>query len=242
MSTVYLVRHGQAGTRDFYDSLSELGREQARLLGEYFLSQRLEFQRVISGGLQRQRQTADAVAQAYANAGAAFPSIEINTGWDEFDLTRVYREIAPQLCREDAEFASQYKAMNEQIRADAGSATAAVHRQWQPCDSKVVQAWISGRFSQQGETWHQFHERIAARVHEIRGLPDESHVAIFTSATPTGIWSGLAMDIFDERSIRLAGVVQNSSFSVFRLRQDALRLFTFNATPHLPDARLRTHR
>jgi len=39
LSTVYLVRHGQAGTREAYDSLSELGQRQARLLGEHFISQ-----------------------------------------------------------------------------------------------------------------------------------------------------------------------------------------------------------
>ena len=34
MSLIYLIRHAQAGSRDNYDVLSELGHEQARLLGE----------------------------------------------------------------------------------------------------------------------------------------------------------------------------------------------------------------
>jgi len=242
LSTVYLIRHGQAGTRDYYDSLSDLGRTQGRLLGEYFLLQKLAFDLVITGSLNRQRQTAEAVAQAYNTANAPFPNVTPDASWDEFDLTRVYREIAPQLCAEDAEFAREYQAMKEKIRASAGSAAAAVHRQWQPCDSKVVQAWMSGRYAQTGETWQQFHDRIALCLAKIKEIPDCWHIAIFTSATPIGIWGGLALDIFDQRSIRLAGVVQNSSYSVFRLREANLRLFTFNATPHLADASLRTHR
>ena len=33
LSRVYLVRHGQAGTRKAYDSLSDLGRRQAQTAG-----------------------------------------------------------------------------------------------------------------------------------------------------------------------------------------------------------------
>jgi broad specificity phosphatase PhoE len=242
LSTVYLVRHGQAGTRDSYDLLSKLGWLQGRLLGEYFVSQKLMFQAIMAGSLNRQRQTAEAVAQAYAAANVSLPPITTDSAWDEFDLTRVYREIAPQLCAEDAEFAHEYSAMKEQIRSSAGSTAARIHREWHPCDSKVVQAWMSGRYRQEGETWSQFHDRIAACLTKIRRLPDDWHVAIFTSATPIGIWGGLALDIFDQRSIRLAGVVHNSSYTVFRVRDDNMRLFTFNATPHLADPKLRTHR
>ncbi len=43
MSRIYLVRHGQAGTRKAYDAFSDLGRRQARLLGEYFVSEKIHF-------------------------------------------------------------------------------------------------------------------------------------------------------------------------------------------------------
>ena len=58
LSRVYLVRHGQAGTRKAYDSLSELGRRQARLLGEYFVSEKIQFAAAYSGALVRQQETA----------------------------------------------------------------------------------------------------------------------------------------------------------------------------------------
>jgi broad specificity phosphatase PhoE len=242
LSTVYLIRHGQAGTRDSYDSLSELGQTQARLLGEYCASQKLAFNTIIAGSLHRQQQTAQRFVEAYAGAHIAVPPIVTDPNWDEFDLTRVYREIAPQLCAEDQDFASDYAAMKQQIRASASSSSARIHREWHPCDSQVVQAWMSGRYHEEGETWQQFHDRIAGCVARIRQFPNDHLIAIFTSATPIGIWCGLAMDIFDQRSVRLAGVVQNSSYTVFRLRPETLRLFTFNATPHLLDPAFRTHR
>ena len=58
MSVLYLVRHGQAGTRENYDSLSDLGRDQARLLGEHFAQQKIRFDTVYSGSLSRQQATA----------------------------------------------------------------------------------------------------------------------------------------------------------------------------------------
>jgi broad specificity phosphatase PhoE len=101
---VYLVRHAQAGTRDAYDALSELGKRQARLLGEHFVPQGIQFASAYVGGLSRQQQTSAEIGAACADAGVCFPEVCIDSGWDEFDLGRVYREIGPRLSAEDSEF------------------------------------------------------------------------------------------------------------------------------------------
>ena len=101
MSIVYLIRHGQGGPRNRYDELSELGREQARRLGEYLVAEQLPFATVISGALKRQMQTAELVAEAFARNGAGFPARKTDARWNEFDLSRVYREIGPALAREE---------------------------------------------------------------------------------------------------------------------------------------------
>jgi broad specificity phosphatase PhoE len=87
VSRVYLVRHGQAGTRKAYDSLSELGRRQARLLGEYFVREGIRFSAAYSGALVRQQETAAEVKAVYREADACFPEIVREPGWNEFDLT-----------------------------------------------------------------------------------------------------------------------------------------------------------
>ena len=104
LSNIYLVRHGQAGTREAYDSLSSLGQQQAQLLGEYFLAQRIEFTVVYSGSMQRQLQTASAVKNVYDRAGVSFPVLTVDDQWNEFDLTDIYRELGPKLCEIDEEF------------------------------------------------------------------------------------------------------------------------------------------
>jgi broad specificity phosphatase PhoE len=153
LSNIYLVRHGQAGTRDSYDSLSELGRRQSRLLGEHFVSQGIEFAAAYAGALTRQRQTAEEVVAAYAAAGLPFPRVAVEPGWNEFDFQHVYDELAPRLCEDDAEFRGEYEEVREQVRASAGAHDAEIHRRWRPSDTKVVEAWAAGRYPYAGESW-----------------------------------------------------------------------------------------
>jgi broad specificity phosphatase PhoE len=241
LSTVYLVRHGQAGTRDAYDSLSELGERQARLLGEHFISLGIRFASAYAGALTRQQQTAEQIRGSYADAEVGFPTVRVDSGWDEFDLGRVYREIAPLLAAEDREFLREHDEMREQVRVSQGAHGARIHRKWMPCDTKVMEAWIAGRYPYGGETWDQFRERVAAcqlKMHDAR----QENILVVTSATPLAIWTGLSLEISDERIMRLAGAVYNASYTILRLRKEQLRLFTFNAVPHLAAQGLCTHR
>ena len=241
MSRVYLVRHGQAGTRDAYDSLSDRGRRQARLLGEYLALQKVRFTSACTGSMLRQQATAEEVGRSYAQAGGQFPAIRADKAWNEFDLGGVYREIAPLLAAEDATFRREYAVLRRQIR-HANTEDAAVHRQWMPCDTKLVDAWIAGRFPFAGESWDQFVRRIAGCRRRLRTVGDNENVIIFTSAVPVAIWAGLTLDICDQRVMRLAAVLYNTSYSILRLRAQQLHLFAFNAIPHLVAPDLRTHR
>ena len=239
MSHVYLIRHGQAGTRQHYDTLSDLGRQQARLLGEYLASQNVQFDAAFSGGLVRQQQTAAQVVEAYSDAGVPFPQIQPHEAWREFDLDHVYRGLAPQLCEADAEFRAAYEAMREEARAHAGDASAEVHRKWNPSDMKVVEAWLDSRFPYDGESWPAFQQRVATAEFPANGT---GKIAVFTSATPAAIWAGRALDIHDTRVLRIAGVLHNASITVLRVRGDQVRLFSLNEVPHLPRPEWRTHR
>ncbi len=242
MSRVYLVRHAQAGTRDAYDSLSDMGKQQARLLGDHFVSRNIRFTKAYVGGLSRQQQTAHQVGAAFIDAGAPFPSLTIDRGWDEFDLSRIYKEIAPQLAQEDPNFRREYEDMRAQVRANLETHGAPIHRRWLPCDTKLVQAWIRGRYAYSGEPWEQFHDRVAACRREMNGIERNACFIVFTSATPIAIWAGLSLDIFDDRVMRLAGALYNASYTILRLRDGQLRLHSFNAVPHLPAPELCTWR
>lgn len=237
MSFVYLIRHGQAGTRLAYDTLSETGREQARRLGEYFLAQGIAFRAAIAGGLERQAQTGAEVRRAYAAAGLPFPEIATDPRWNEFDLDCVYRDMVPALRQADAKFDAAYA----EIERQSPDASAAIHRRWTPCDVEVIRAWIEGRVPCQGESWSEFHARVLSALEGIGNFAQDENLAVFTSAVPAGICAASTLGIQDYRSMRLAGVLLNASYSILRVRDGEAILLSLNNVPHLPAA-LRTYR
>jgi broad specificity phosphatase PhoE len=234
LSVLYLIRHGQAGTRENYDSLSELGRQQAELLGEHFRGQNISFSAAYSGSLERQQST----------AAAALPDAEIiiDSGWDEFDLAQVYREYAPLLARDDEQFREEYEAMQIAIEESQGAHHATVHRKWNDCDKKCVRAWIEGRYAYSGESWMSFVERVHGAMARVIAKEHEGNVAVFTSATPIGVSAARTLELADGRAMWLAAVMFNASFTTLRVHGDEVRLFSMNATPHLREASHRTFR
>jgi hypothetical protein len=89
--------------------------------------------------------------------------------------------------------------------------------------------------------WSGFSDRIRACDLGTNGSAG-GNIGIFTSATPTAIWAGVGLDVLDHRVLRMAGVLYNASYTVLRVREGQVRLFSLNNIPHLTDLSLRTHR
>lgn len=238
MSYIYFIRHAQAGSRDNYDVLSDLGREQARLLGEHFVAQGLELAAVYSGGMRRQCETAEIACGALERAGVGAPDVVTDERWNEFSLISVYRAIAKRMMKDDAEFARDIREMQEAIARDPHTTGGAVGR----CDQAVIRAWMADRYADyDGETWSSFRERIESCATGLCSNHHENAIAIFTSATPIAITAAAALGLNDEKLLSVLGVIYNTSVSVMSARNGELRLFTFNATPHVSGT-LRTFR
>lgn len=238
VSTLYLIRHGQAGLRDDYDRLSPLGQEQSRRLAQWFLKEGIVFDRLITGGLRRQNETSALVAEPMLAAGAAPREVEVDPRWSEFDLDQVYAGIAPQIAAEDAAFRVQYEEMLSRMRSGEDG----IHRQWTPADTMVVRAWIEGRYPFQGESWFAFLDRVHAALADLLRSPAR-RTAVFTSATPVAI---TVASLFGSRTplhiMRLAGAAVNTNFTILDVRDGDPALACFNAFPHLSEPRLRTFR
>ncbi|MBY0507082.1 MAG: histidine phosphatase family protein [Bryobacteraceae bacterium] len=239
MSWLYLVRHGQAGTRLDYDRLSELGVDQARRLGKHLHAQKIEFTRLIAGALERQVETARIVETIFRAGQMAVPPLEIDPAWNEFDLGAVYRELAPQLAEDDAEFREQQAEMELVIEDPAHP----VHRKWTRGDMAVIRAWMDGRYAvKTTESWVEFQGRIGGAFERLINQSGRGQVLLFTSATPVGIAMSRVLGLEPRDAMRLAGSLLNSSISTVRHRPDDLTMFNFNTVGHLPDPRQHTFR
>jgi broad specificity phosphatase PhoE len=238
VSALYLIRHAQAGPRHKYDCLSDLGREQARRLGEYLAAQPAHFTAVYAGGLERQRITAETVAQVYRERGVAFPEVQEDPCWNEFDLGDIYRALAEPLSRDDAEFCREYAEMMRLLDDE----NHALHRNHNYCDIAVIRAWIAQRYAYEGESWEAFRSRIVQPIETLAQYNSGQQIAVFTSATPISLWVGRALGLDDANIWRIAGVAYNTGLTTFRVSGEDCRLFTFNGVPHLGGADLRTFR
>jgi len=237
VSAIYLIRHAQAGPRHQYDRLSDLGRNQARRLGEHLASQAVAFDAVYSGGLERQKHTAKAVAEAYRERSLPFPEIQYDRRWDEFDLGDVYRALADPLSRDDAEFGREFAEMMRLIDDE----NHALHRNHNYCDIAIIRAWVAQRYPYEGESWESFRCRVTEPLETLAQHESGQKIAVLTSATPISLWVGRALGLDDQNIWRLAGVAYNTGITTMRVSKDDCRLFTFNGVPHL-NGEMRTFR
>ncbi|HUE01092.1 MAG TPA: histidine phosphatase family protein [Bryobacteraceae bacterium] len=238
MSSLYLIRHGQAGRRGEYDALSDLGHRQAYLLGQHLAAQKVPFKAMIAGCLNRQRQTADEVWRAYREAGIAVPDVVSAPSWNEFDMTAVFSEFAPLLCEADPQFKHDYQELLRKLE----DRNHPVHQAWTDCDTQTMRAWMEGRYPCRTESWAAFRERILSSCAALAAHQPGDAVAIFTSAAPISICATAALGVSDDHFMRLAAVIYNSAVTTMRLRDGDLTLFSFNGVPHLLDPQLRTFR
>lgn len=236
MDLVTLIRHGQAGSRDDYDRLSEAGRRQAAKLGAWLAREGTRFDAAVAGQLKRQQETAGIVLAELARAGLEPPQVSEDPRWNEFDIDGVFNALAPLLAARDETF----RAGLETILAGMGDGANGIHRRWTPVDMQVVEAWISGEHEAGVESWREFTGRVGEALDALPRLP---HVAVFTSATPAAICIARCFGCEEPRRImQLAGSALNTNLTILARRDDGLDLLSFNRVEHLDEKSLRTYR
>jgi broad specificity phosphatase PhoE len=229
LSAIYFIRHAQAGTRDNYDYLSDLGREQVNRLQQYLAREEIKPAAVFSGRPRRQQETSMCVGGVTA----------IDEAWNEFQLSSLYRSLSERLTKDLDGFAADYQEMASALALDPHTTRGAVGR----CDQTVIRAWIENRYPDYDEqTWPGFKNRVVEGLDRLRSFGAGERILVFTSATPIAIAAGIALGLTDERILSLMSVLYNTGITTIRLSGRQTSLFTFNGLPHLSDPAMRTFR
>ena len=175
MSTIHLIRHGQAsaGTDD-YDRLSKLGREQSRLLGDWWHKQGFETELATNGSLSRQRDT----ASISLDAAGLNPLRREHAGLNEYDHLAVDWQHGGGLKSDDPE------SMTFEDYAS-------IMQRWREASSSPATDLADGIESGSGtgadadntlESWHGFAARGWQTVHDTHLEHGEAaHLVFFTS-------------------------------------------------------------
>jgi broad specificity phosphatase PhoE len=212
MSSVFLVRHGQAsfGSAN-YDQLSPLGEQQCLALGEWMQCRGLAFDAVLTGSLRRHEQSLKHLQSGLKG----LPEAEVCTGLDEYDSEALVRAVVdgPLTPATDAESARQ-------------------HFRWL---RQGLLRWMSGTAQPVGmPSWPDFQQGVAqvlARCLQQR----PGRVLVVSSGGPIATAIGLVLGLEPAAIVELNLRIRNSS--VTELVGNARRhsLLAFNQLPHLDD-------
>ncbi len=239
MSRLFLVRHGQASFLERnYDKLSPRGEKQSRILGEYWSGLGLHFDCMYSGPRVRQRETARIVGEAYRSAGIAWPEPAVLESFDEFQAELVMERSLPVLIEADAGIRRMHEDFKRsQTRTEQ-------FKTFQRIFEIVIGRWADGQIPLNGiEPWPEFCERVQRGLSQLASNGSRGQqIAIFSSGGPVGIAMQRALGLNTEATLRTAWMVRNSAYSEFLFSADRFTLSSYNATPHLTDPDLITHR
>ncbi|MET0340107.1 MAG: histidine phosphatase family protein [Polyangiales bacterium] len=223
MSVVYLIRHGQGsfGT-DNYDQLSTLGREQCRLLGLHFAELGERIDALYSGALQRQRETADLLAEGLASTGAARLAVTVDASFDEYEGDVILKEYADSLTEDQLKLAGWPSLQRDR-------------RRFQLFLEQAAAAWADGRILGEASTaFKLFHGRV---VGALRGVMQREGrgktVAISTSGGVIGTLVAHVLGASEQTGIQLNWAVHNASITRLIYSEEKVSLSMFNALPHL---------
>lgn len=260
MSTLYLVRHGQAsfGAAN-YDVLSDIGSAQSRALGLYWAERGVHLDAVYTGPRQRHAGTTQHLFAGAREQGIEYPETAYLEELDEYPAFKLLAHWAPILTREDPAFRSLLAAVrgqrgvsNATSDADYEAARAAEHivdrgniPRFERAFGFIMDKWARGELDHDSlETFARFRERVSRGLRHIMETEGrEKTVAVITSGGPVCIALQMALSLDDHIAIRQGWVIGNSSVSEFRYRDShSLTLVRFNLCEHLRDESLITYR
>jgi broad specificity phosphatase PhoE len=239
MGTLLLVRHGQA--RPFEkvsDQLSDIGEQQARVLGRYLIEHGRRFDEVYSGNLTRQRRTAEIVGQQFAEAGLPWPEHRMIPGLNEYDADGVMHKLIPAIAERDERFRQLLVAFEENRQSPDRN------RHFQKMFEVATKAWLNGELEVEGvESWQDFKTRVRLALKQILEVEGSGRrVVAFTSGGVIGTSVQMALNAPDQQALQLNWRVRNCSLTEFTFGKDRISLDMFNAIPHLTDVGLQTYR
>ena len=210
MTIIHLVRHGQASFgKEDYDNLSEIGLKQAFLLGQYFKTLNLKFDKIFVGTLKRQIQTYKQMIKSYNT------SIELESTplLNEYDVKSVLMGFVNGRSLTKDELHD--KKIHFKLLRNA------------------VTAWSENKISHNvNETWNEFDERAQKFLKIINKGKSKSILVVSSGGTISMILKQI-LSLPSSQFVNFHFQIFNSSYSKIIISEFGMSLSLFNSIAHL---------
>ena len=203
MAELLVIRHGQASFgAENYDVLSDLGRAQARAAGEWLRQMGWVPDRVVTGTLNRQIDTATEMGFE--------PAPQTHAGLNEYDFSSLldarFPDGLPHLVNADRKV--HFRTLRE-----------------------TVFAWQRAEIENPYETWEAFADRVeAARAFAVD--TDAKRVLVVSSGGVIGQMVAASLHAPAAHMMNLNLQIKNAAMTRFMFSGSLFSLNEFNATPH----------
>jgi len=248
MTTLYLLRHGQASAlADEYDKLSPIGEQQAERLGIHLGAHLSGPARVLVGPRKRHAQT---LAGMRRGAPDRFGAETLEPALDEHHGVQLVKLLTPLYAERDHPFGDAIRA----VMKGGPDAYRSVGRMYQV----ALTGWARGELEHPDdiETWSAFRTRTGAFLRSLIEGDDDSTLVAVTSGGAIGAMVAEAIGAPDERALDLMWSLKNASITRLRFSHHTftaldvttktgprtVHLEVFNETGHLgTESHLHTH-
>ncbi|QER41052.1 histidine phosphatase family protein [Acinetobacter suaedae] len=230
MSTIYLVRHGQASFgAESYDQLSAKGEQQAQVVGDFFKHTLKKQPLVFAGSMQRHQQTAQlALAQNFQDT-----LIQTEPAWNEFDHQHIFAQYDPRF--KQPELLKQDIAQVANPRAYLASIF-----------DGAIDRWIGEQYDHEyHETWLGFQSRVESALQTLCqhiDVTQQRQTVVFSSGGVISVAVGKILGLDAKQIFALNWSIANASITTLRWTDGRLQLLSFNEHHYLKacDAELLT--
>ena len=213
MSEIYFVRHGQAsfGSSN-YDQLSELGHEQARLLGEYFREREMHFDHIVTGDMVRHRETAEGIC---VGMGLEAQQFEVYPQLNEFDFHSMVRAYTTQFPDQALPEKPVAKDFFQRLK-------------------KGILLWSTNELQGElSETWASFEQRLLAFRESVMQRHAGQRVLAVSSGGAIAMLVRQLLQAPESVMVDLNLQTRNTAVTHCHFSRKAMRLSSFNNLPHL---------
>ena len=202
MTIIHLVRHGQASFgKEDYDNLSEIGLKQAFLLGQYFKTLNIKFDKIFVGTLKRQIQTYKQIIKSYETSIVHESTPLLN----EYDVKSVLMGFVNGRSLTKDELHD--KKIHFKLLRDA------------------VSAWSENKISHNvNETWNEFDERAQKFLKIINNTEQKSILVVSSGGTISMILKQI-LSLPSSQFVNFHFQIFNSSYSKIKISEFNILIF-----------------